>query len=108
MQCRELWFISNYGSLGVTCSPRRVAKHVASLWSWILQYDFRILDTNSYNVLEAQECESEFGSLEFHLIINCVEANAILNTLKFSISLLFQDNLEESFLKADGGEISLI
>ncbi len=75
MQGGELWFISNYGSLGIACSARRVAKHVASLWGRILQYDIRVLDTYSYNVLEAEESESDFGSLEFHIVIYGVEAD---------------------------------
>lgn len=89
------------GSLGVSCGPRSVAKHVACLRGRLLQCDIWILDTYSYDVLEAEDCESEFGGLKFHIIIDGVEANEVLNKIELSLSYLFQDNLEKSFLKAD-------
>ena len=108
MQGGELRLKGDDGSLGVTCSPRGVAKHVAGLRGRLLQDDIRILVAYSYDVLEAEDCKSDFGGLELHLIINGVEANEILKTVELSLSFLFQDNLQQSFLKADGGEFSLI
>ena len=108
MHSGELRLKGNDGSLGVTCSPRSVAKHVAGLRGRLLQDDIRILVAYSYDVLETEDCKSDFGGLELHLIINGVEANEILNTVELSLSFLFQDNLDESFLKADGCEFSLI
>jgi len=75
MQGGELRLKGNDGSLGVSCCPRSVAKHVAGLRGRLLQYDIRILVAYSYDVLEGEDCESNFGGLEFHLIINGVEAN---------------------------------
>ena len=108
MHSGELSLKGNDGSLGVSCSPRSVAKHVAGLRGRLLQNDIRILVTYSYDVLEAEDFESEFGGLKFHVIIDGVEANEVLNKVEISLSFLFQDNFEESFLKADGGEFSLI
>jgi hypothetical protein len=75
MHSGELRLKCNDGSLGVSCSPRSVAKHVAGLRGRLLQYDIRILIAYSYDVLEGQDCESNFSGLEFHLFINGVEAN---------------------------------
>lgn len=108
MHCGELRLKGNDGSLGISCSTRSIAKHVAGLRGRLLQNDIRILVTYSYDVLEGEECESEFSALDFHLIIYGVEANEVLNAVELSLSFLFQDNLEESFLKADGGQLSLI
>ena len=108
MHSGELRLKGNDGSLGVSCSPGSVAKHVTGLRGWLLQDHIRILVAYSYDVLEAEDCKSDFSGLDLHLIINGVEANEILNTVELSLSFLFQDNLEESFLKADGGEFSLI
>jgi hypothetical protein len=75
MQGGELRLKGNDASVGVTCGPRSVAKHVADLRGRLLQENIRILVTYFYDVLEIEERESDFGGLEFHIIIYRVEAN---------------------------------
>ena len=75
MQGGELRLKGDDGSLGVSCSPRSVAKHVAGLRGRLLQDHIRVLVAYSYDVLEAEDWKSDFGGLEFHIIINGVEAN---------------------------------